>query len=164
VPRRCWRYDRLPGQFDRTSTTGLHHCWWSDRSPQLSECLWNRSWRSDRHPGRSDRPTLRSFFVVCFIGFRCARRNDHDSAQASRGSGIPVQLTSPSGCAGVTVTTPTSAVTAGEGRTGGTFGQPSSDDHVGEMRLPTTDRQTHTIGHLVIATLSSAHLRPHRPR
>jgi hypothetical protein len=33
----------------------------------------------------------------------------------------------------------TSVVTTGEGLTGGTSGQPSSDDHVGEAGLPATD-------------------------
>jgi hypothetical protein len=42
---------------------------------------------------------------------------------------------------GATCTTSTSAVAAGEGRTSGTSGQPSSNDHAVESRLP-TDRLT----------------------
>jgi hypothetical protein len=82
--------------------------------------------------------------------------NVHDSASASRCSGIPALLMLPLGYAGATGTASTSRVTAGECHTGGTSGQPTSDDHAGEAGLPTTHRQTHTVGHL-IAALSGAH-------
>jgi hypothetical protein len=65
---------------------------------------------------------------------------------------------------GATGTTSTSTLTAGEGCTGGTSDQPSSNDHVGEVGLLATSRQTHTVSHLIIASLSGAHLRPHRSR
>jgi hypothetical protein len=42
--------------------------------------------------------------------------------------------------------------------------QPSSDDHVGQAGLLATGRQTHVVGHLVVAALSGAHLHPRRPR
>jgi hypothetical protein len=63
-----------------------------------------------------------------------------------------------------TDTASTSAVIAGVGRTGGTSGQPSSDDHTDKAGLPATGQQTHIVGHLVIATLSGVHLRPRCPR
>jgi hypothetical protein len=47
----------------------------------------------------------------------------------------------------------TSAVTTNEGRTGGTSGKSSSDDHAGKAGLPASGRQTHPISHLS-ATLS----------
>jgi hypothetical protein len=75
----------------------------------------------------------------------------HNSAHASCG------IASPSGCAGATSTTSTSTVTVGEGHTSGTFGQPSSDDHVGEAGLPATGRQTHVIDHLIIAAPINPH-------
>jgi hypothetical protein len=103
-----------------------------------------------------------------------------DSARTFRGSGFLAQLMLPSGYTRATGTASTSAVAAGEGRThgtsstsavaasegrsDGTSGPPSSDDHMGEVKLPTTNRQTHTIGHLIVTTLSGAHLRPSRPR
>jgi hypothetical protein len=49
--------------------------------------------------------------------------------------------------------TSTSAVTTNEGRTSGTSGKSSSDDHAGEAGLPASGRQTHPISHLG-ATLS----------
>jgi hypothetical protein len=64
------------------------------------------------------------------------------------------------GYVGATGIASTSVVTAGDGHTGGTSGQPSSNDHTGVAGLPDTSQQTHTISHLVAATLSSAHLRP----
>jgi hypothetical protein len=79
----------------------------------------------------------------------------HDFAHVS---GVPALLASPSGCTGATNTASTSAAVTSEGHTGGTSGQPSSDDHAGEAGLPTTDRQTHNVGHLVVTALSSAHL------
>jgi hypothetical protein len=44
-------------------------------------------------------------------------------------------------------TTSTSVVADDEGCTSGTSGQPSSDDHVSEVGLSATGRQTHPIGH-----------------
>jgi hypothetical protein len=61
----------------------------------------------------------------------------HDSAHASRGFGALALLVSPLGCTGATGTASTSAVAIGEGRTGGTYGQHSSDDHMGEVGLLT---------------------------
>jgi hypothetical protein len=75
----------------------------------------------------------------------------HNSAHVSCG------IASPSGCAGATGTTSTSTVTVGEGHTSGTFGQPSSDDHVGETGLSATGRQTHVIDHLIIAAPINPH-------
>jgi hypothetical protein len=88
----------------------------------------------------------------------------HDSARTSRGTGAPTLLTLPSGCAGATGTASTSVVTTDKGHTSGTSDQPSSDDHVGEAGLLATSRQTHVVGHLIIAALSGAHLRSRRPR
>jgi hypothetical protein len=87
----------------------------------------------------------------------------HDSAHAPRGSSAPALLTSRLGCMGATSTASTSAVTIDESHNGGTSGQLSSDDHVGNMGLLTAGRQTHIISHNIIAALSSAHLRPRRP-
>jgi hypothetical protein len=47
---------------------------------------------------------------------------------------------SPLNCAGATDTTSTSVAVIGEGRTGGTSGQPLSIDHVGEAGLSATSR------------------------
>jgi hypothetical protein len=62
----------------------------------------------------------------------------------TRGIGVPplaaALLSSPSGYAGVTDTTSTSAATIDEGHTGGTSDQPSSNDDVGEAGLSTTSR------------------------
>jgi hypothetical protein len=64
----------------------------------------------------------------------------YDSGCATHGSGVTalpaVVLTSPSGYTGDTNTTSTLAVTADEGRTGGTSGQTSSDDDAREAGLP----------------------------
>jgi hypothetical protein len=57
----------------------------------------------------------------------------------------------------------TEPITTGEGRTGVTSRQPSSDDHADEAGLLTTGQQTHIVDHLVVAILSGAHLRPCRP-
>jgi hypothetical protein len=65
---------------------------------------------------------------------------------------------------GATGNASTSAVATGKGRTCGTSGQPSSDDHAGEAGLLATSRQTHTVGHLIVTALSSANLRSCRPR
>jgi hypothetical protein len=63
----------------------------------------------------------------------------HYSGHATHDSGIPdlpaALVGSPSGCTRATGTASTSAVTTGEDCTGGTSGQPSSDDHVGEAGL-----------------------------
>jgi hypothetical protein len=167
-PYRRWRFDRHPERFDHASTaTRPHRCWHFDCGLRWSDRPWTSGWRSDR-------PTLRDFFIAYFIDLRrapcyadafdCVPRGAHDSTRAFCGSGIPALLTSPSGCARATDTASTSAITAGEGRTGDTFSQPSSNDHAGEAELSATDRQTHIVGHLVIAALSSAHLYPRCPR
>jgi hypothetical protein len=72
----------------------------------------------------------------------------------------------PSGYAGVTDNASTSAAATSEGRTSGPSGQPPSNDHAGEAWLPDTGQQTLTVGHLIVDSLSGAHLhpcRPHRP-
>jgi hypothetical protein len=83
---------------------------------------------------------------MCFVDFCRALRGTHNSTRATHGPGIhnfahgsdvPALLTSPLGCAGATGTATTSAVAAGESRTGGTSG-PSTDDHAGEVGLSTT--------------------------
>jgi hypothetical protein len=105
------------------------------------------------HPCRS--------FVVCFAkfgrahDFGCAQRGALNSTCVTHGHGVynhsrttsgsgalPAPLlASPSGCARATITASTSAVAAGEGCTGGTFGQSSSNDHAGKAELP-ADRLT----------------------
>jgi hypothetical protein len=58
-----------------------------------------------------------------------------------------------------------SVVATGEGCTDDTSGQPSSDDHASEAGLSATGRQSYPVSHLVVASLSGAHLhlgRPHR--
>jgi hypothetical protein len=90
----------------------------------------------------------------------------HDFAHASRDSDIPALLTPPSGCAGATDTVSTSAVTASKGHTCGTSDQPSSNDRAGEAGLLAVGRQTHLVGHLVVAALSGAQFHlccPRRP-
>jgi hypothetical protein len=134
---------------------------------------WNRGWWSDHHPRWSDCLALHSSFVSYFVNFHHAPRGTHNfdyapcgahnPTRASHSSAVPALLTLPLGCAGATSTTSTSAVAAGEGRTCGTSGQPSSDDHVDEVRLPATSQQTHTVGHLVVTALSGAHLHPCHP-
>jgi hypothetical protein len=83
---------------------------------------------------RLDHLALRSNFVTCFTNFICA----------THGPGIPTLpitlLTSSSGCAGLSDTAPTSVPATGKGCTGGTSGQPSSDDHAGEARLLATSQ------------------------
>jgi hypothetical protein len=64
-------------------------------------------------------------------------RSVHDSCCTTCGFGIlavPISLlTSPSGSAGATDTASTLAVVTGKGHTGGSSGQPSQDDHAGEV-------------------------------
>jgi hypothetical protein len=85
----------------------------------------------------------------------------HDSDRATRGTDVPALLVSPSGCVGATGTASTSAVADDEGRTGGTYGQPSSDDHVSKAGLLATGRQTHPVGHFGVDLVAGAlyHLR-----
>jgi hypothetical protein len=63
-----------------------------------------------------------------------------DSGHVSHGTGIPALpatlLASPSDYVLATDTASTSAVVTGKGCTSGTSGQPSSDDHMGEVGLP----------------------------
>jgi hypothetical protein len=70
----------------------------------------------------------------------------HDSGHATCGSDVPALpaalLTLPSSCAGATSTASTSVVTVDEGNTGGTSGQPSSDDHADEVGLSASDRHS----------------------
>jgi hypothetical protein len=129
-----------------------------------------------------------SYFVACFVDFDRTPRGahdfgrtprgahdathamrDHNSRRATRGTGVPALpaalLTSPSGCAGATATASTSEVTIGEGHTCGTSGHPSSDDHVGEVGLLATNRQTHHVSHFGVDLVTGALLRlrcPHR--
>jgi hypothetical protein len=86
----------------------------------------------------------------------------YDSGRTTSGSAR--LLASPSGYVRATGTTSTSAVAAGEGHTNGTSSQSSSDDHVGEAGLPTSDRQTHPVGHLDVNLVAGALLRPRHPR
>jgi hypothetical protein len=114
--------------------------------------------------GGSDRQDQSRSFITCFTNFGyppcgahvfgAAPRDALDSTRATHGPGVydydrtthgsralPAPLlVSPSGCARATSTASTSAVTTGEGRTGGTSGQSSSDDHTGEAGLPAFDR------------------------
>jgi hypothetical protein len=69
----------------------------------------------------------------------------------------------PSGYAGATGTTSTSAVTVGKGRTGGTSGQPSFDDHMGEAGLSAIRQQTLPVSHFDIDLITSALLCPRCP-
>jgi hypothetical protein len=81
----------------------------------------------------------------------------HDSNNATHGTDVPALsaslFMSLSTCAGATSTASTSAVAASEGHIGGTSSQPSFDDHTSETRLPTTDRQTHTLSATSALTL-----------
>jgi hypothetical protein len=142
--------------------------------------------RSDRHPRWSDCHALRRYFIDfdraprSAHGFGRAPRGTHDSTRATsspdiynsgratRGIDVPALpttlLVSPSGCVGATGTASTIAVAAGEGRTGGTSGQPSFDDHAGEAELPATGRQTHPVSHFGINLVASALLHPRHPR
>jgi hypothetical protein len=89
----------------------------------------------------SDPQDLRCSFVACFTDFSrplcgahdfgCAQRGTLDSTRGSENLPAPI-LASRSGCVKATNTASTSAVVAGEGRTGGTSGQSSSDDHTDE--------------------------------
>jgi hypothetical protein len=147
---RGWWCDRQPKWSDRASTTTSTQCsWQSDRGLRWLDCPWNRGWRSDHHSRWSNRPALHGPFIACFANFGRASRCAHDfgggprdtpdsnsdSGCASYGSSVPALLISPSGCVGAIGTAPTSAVAAGEGRTGGTSDQPSSNDHAGEAGL-----------------------------
>jgi hypothetical protein len=126
-------------------------------------------------PRQSDRPPPRRP-ITSLANTRCAPRSIddsnydsrglgiHDSARASRDSSVPAPLASPLGYAEANDTAATLAITTNEDCTDGTFGQSSSDDHAGKAGFPAAGRKTHIIGHHVIASLSSAHLCPHRPR
>jgi hypothetical protein len=109
--------------------------------------------------------------------FGCAPCGALNSTRTTRGPGIydysrtthgsralPAPLLAPPlGYARVTDTASTSAVTASEGRTGGTSGQSSSDDHSGEAGFLASGRQTHPIGHLGVNLVVSTLLRPRYP-
>jgi hypothetical protein len=116
--------------------------------------------------GWSDRPPPHCPVVGRLADIRRAPHGlgVYDSTHAYRGSGIPALLASPSNYEGAIGTASTSAVAASEGHIGRTSGQPSSDDHAGEAELLAADRQTHLVGHLIIAALSDAHLHPRCPR
>jgi hypothetical protein len=155
--------------------------WWFDRHLEWFDYGLRRSNHRKTVAGDS---TARPF-IACFIDLRraschahafdCAPRGSNDSTRATRGlgvhnsthasggSGIPALLASPSGYTRATGTTSTSVDAVGEGHTGGSSGQPSFD-HVGKERLPAASRQTHLVGHLVVAALSGAHLCPCCPR
>jgi hypothetical protein len=87
----------------------------------------------------------------------------HESGRSTRGSDVPdlpiALLVSPSGCMGATGTASISEVAIGEGHSGGTSGQPSSDDQMGEAGLLATDRYTHPVGHFGIKLIIGALLR-----
>jgi hypothetical protein len=107
-------------------------------------------------------PNPRGLIVVCLADFHHAPRGAHDStrttcslgvhdsALTSCGFSIPTLLASPSGYTGATGIASPSAVAAGKGHTGGTSGQPSSNDHTGEAGLSAVGWQTH-----IVATSSS---------
>jgi hypothetical protein len=137
--------------------------------PTASE---NRGWRSDRHTGRSDPLPPRGSFIVCFTNHHHTPHGAHDSTRTMRGLGVHDSvrasrgIASPSSCIGDTSTASRSVVTTDEGRIGGTLGQPSSDNHVGEAGLLATGQQTHIVDYLIVTALTGAHLhpcRPHRP-
>jgi hypothetical protein len=92
----------------------------------------------------------------------------YDSGHATRGSGIsglPAKLLAlPSGYAGATDTSSTSAVATDKGRIGGSSDQPSSDDHAGEEGLPAFDRQTHPFTQFGVDLVAGALLHLRRPR
>jgi hypothetical protein len=154
--------------------------WQSDHPPGWFGYPWNRSWWSIRHPKQFDRQALHNTFVACFTDFGRAPRSTHDSAHvtcgpnfhdsscATRGTGVPTLpaalLTLPSGYAEATNTASVSAVATGEGCTGGTLAQPSSNDHVDKAGLPATGQQTHHVGHFGIDLVTGALLHPRRPR
>jgi hypothetical protein len=91
--------------------------------------------------------------VACFIDFDRAPHDAHafgrapcdahDSGHATHSTGVPgvpaTLLVLPSIYVGATGTASTSEVTAGKDCTSGTFGQPSSNDHEGEVELPATN-------------------------
>jgi hypothetical protein len=134
--------------------------------PRRSDRPRNRGWWSDRHPGWLDCLPLHGSFVACFADFCRAQHGALDFSRAPHGAhdSTPTSrsITSFSGCAGAIDTASTSAVAASEGRSDGTSAQPPSDDHAGEVGLRSIGRQTHVVSHLITATLSDAHLRPHR--
>jgi hypothetical protein len=118
-----------------------------------SEMVWAEG-VGVREPKRSDRPdphplqrlvvgppALRSSFIVRFANFGRPPCGALDSTHVTRGYGVPALLAallaSPSGCTGVIGTTSTLAVATGESHISGSSGQPSSDDHTGEVGLPT---------------------------
>jgi hypothetical protein len=81
------------------------------------------------------------------------------STHATRGSDVPTLsaalLTSLSGYARATGTASTSAVTTDKDRTGGSSGQPSSDDHAGEEGLPADKLTLSTTSALTLSPVPS---------
>jgi hypothetical protein len=136
--------------------------WRSNREPMRSDRTQNRGWRSDCHPKRLDRMALRVIVITCLADldrapcgahdFDRTPHGAHDSSCAKRGPGVfdsgstthspgflvllAALLMSPSGYEGATDIASISAVTASEGCTDGSSGQPLSDDHEGEAGLP----------------------------
>jgi hypothetical protein len=115
--------------------------------------MWFRDMGCYKPPAeQTDRPTLHSSSVADLDRLPCGAHDFgcgpgvHDSDRATRGSDFPALpatlLASPSGYAGATGTASTSAVAASKGRTGGSSGEPSSDDHAGETSLSTTSAST----------------------
>jgi hypothetical protein len=116
------------------------------------------------HPRNRSWQTLRRTFIAYFANygstsrgahdFGCSPSGAYDSSHATRspdihnssctmhGPDVPTLVATlfvpPSGKVGATGTTSTLAFPIGEGCTGGTSSQPSSDDHVGEARLSAT--------------------------
>jgi hypothetical protein len=84
----------------------------------------------------------------------------HASGRATRGSGVPglptVLLMSLLDCAGAIGTASTSVVAIDKGRTSGSSGQPSSNDHAGEEGLLAFGRQGHPIGHFGVDLIVGA--------
>jgi hypothetical protein len=58
------------------------------------------------------------------------------------------------GCAGAIDTASTSASSVNKGRTDVSTGQPSTDDHVSEVWLTATCRQTHPVGHFCVGLVT----------
>jgi hypothetical protein len=125
-------------------------------------------------------PRPNNILIASFTDFGRAPRGAHDSARAmhgpdihdtghaTRGTDVPALsialVASPSGYKRATGTTPTSVSAADEGRIGGTFDQPSFDDHANEAGLPAIDQQTYLVGHLSIGLVAGALLCLHYPR
>jgi hypothetical protein len=132
----------------RVPTAG--RCWWSNRALGWSNRARNRGWRSDWELERSDHPENRGWKSDCHL-----RQSDCPPPRGLVIGHLTDFHRAPLGYAGAIDTASTSAVAVDEGRTDGTSGQPSPDDHTGEAGFPAAGRQTHIVGHLIVAALSA---------